>query len=146
MGSDLVGKSVKAWRSLIEYGARRQRRLAALREVEAVRWAGGAPLLAELRLTSAEFAAVVRCAFPSEDLLSPAMRSAGVDPVAFQAQHRGWSRAMFRGCMSCSSRRQCRRDIASARFSENYQRYCPNSTDLDQIIHSRIPQDNASPA
>ncbi|BCG82409.1 hypothetical protein [Mesorhizobium sp. 113-3-3] len=133
MPYNLKDEPAEAWRFAISFLVDRERSKAAKREF----WAQGphkcAGILHDLGLTRAEFDDAMRLPYASEDLLTPAMRSVGIDPDSFQTLEatRG---GMSRTCMTCPHRRECRGLLAVFDFENHYQEFCPNSRGFAKLL------------
>lgn len=137
MTGTLIGGPLQIWRFAFAYFADRRRRIAALRELEALGLDECVPLLNELGLTRREFADAMQRPFAFDDLLSSAMQSIGIDPIAFHSQQGAWSRDMHRTCMLCRYHRRCRKELATSEFGHSHQGFCPNSENFTEIIKSQ---------
>ena len=132
MAGKLISETVEAWRSVISLLADRRRSRAATREF----WAMGRDectgILNDIGLSRREFDDAMRLPYASEDLLSSAMRSAGIDPDSFQSlQTHGF---MSRTCITCPHRRQCHDHLAAFDFESHYQDFCPNSQNFADLL------------
>jgi hypothetical protein len=133
MARNLTSETVEAWRFAISFLVDRERSKAARREF----WAQGsdkcAGILNDLGLTRTEFDDAMRLPYASEDLLTPAMRSVGIDPDSFQTLEAARG-DMSRTCMTCPHRRQCRGLQAAFDFENHYQDFCPNSPGFAKLL------------
>ena len=99
MAGNLISETVEAWRSVITLLADRRRSRAATREFWAMGMDECTGILNDIGLSRREFDDAMRLPYASEDLLSSAMRSAGIDPDSFQSlQAHGF---MSRTCIAC---------------------------------------------
>ena len=137
MTGSLIGGSLQAWRFAIAYFADRRQSIATLREFEALGLDECVPILKDYGLTRRDFANAMRLPFASQDLLSSAMQSIGIDPTAFHTRQAGFGRDMDRTCMLCDHRRRCRNDIATSDFGSRHRDFCPNSENFAEIIKSQ---------
>jgi hypothetical protein len=117
-------------------GEQRRRRIAA-REIEALDAVESGRIMKEAGLSSWEFRSATLIPFFSEDLLSAAIRSMGINAASFRLRHGSWHKDMQRACIRCQARKQCRRGIASHSFARDYWRYCLNAESLSDIVASR---------
>nr|WP_236952542.1 hypothetical protein [Mesorhizobium loti] len=134
MAGNLISETVEAWRSVISLLADRRRSKAATREF----WAMGIDectgILNDIGLSPGEFDDAMRLPYASEDLLSSAMRSAGIDPDSFQSlQAHGF---MARTCITCPHRRQCHDHLAAFDFESHYQDFCPKSQNFADLLEN----------
>lgn len=73
-------------------------------------------------------------------LLREMLKGLGVDPAALARQDPVVMRDLQRLCISCSYKRQCERDLAEGKLTDNYHDYCPNAYTLEMLF------DHADPA
>ncbi|MER8461819.1 hypothetical protein [Mesorhizobium sp. M1396] len=132
MGANLIGETVGAWRSVISLLADRRRSRAAKREFWAMGWDECTGILNDIRLSRSEFDDAMRLPYASEDLLSSAMRSVGVDPDNFQSRQAHCF--MSCTCITCPHRRQCHGHLAAFDFESHYQDFCPNSQNFADLL------------
>ncbi|RUM95176.1 hypothetical protein EET67_24730 [Pseudaminobacter arsenicus] len=136
MARDLALGVVPLWHSITAFinrlrrGNRLQREFYALDHDEAER------LLRECAMGRSDFLASLRNPLCAEDLLLPAMRSAGLDPEAHKARHPAWHRDIERTCTACENRRRCRRDVLNNRFAARHRSYCPNRDSFAEIAQT----------
>ncbi|KQU97094.1 hypothetical protein ASD99_15550 [Mesorhizobium sp. Root695] len=91
-------------------------------------------ILNDIGLSRSEFDDAMRLPYASEDLLSSAMRSAGIDPDSFQSLQA--HRFMSRICITCQHRRQCHSQLAAFDFESHYQDFCPNSQNFADLLEN----------
>lgn len=92
-------------------------------------------VLRDCGLSRSEFATLLQNSLATEDLLSPAMNSIGLDPVAWRERYPAWGREMARVCMACDFRRRCHGDMVGGRV-DAFREYCPNSADLAEMART----------
>lgn len=138
MAGPLKRETIEAWRFAISFLVDRDRSKAARKAF----WAQGldrcARILNDIGLSRSEFDDGVRLPYASEDLLTSAMRSTGIDPDTFrslQAARGGMSRI----CITCSHRRQCRGHLDAFDFEDHYQDFCPNSLSFAKLLEDARP-------
>ena len=123
----------RLWRSAIGFFHDWRHRSALQREFQLLGHAEGERILRDCGLPRSEFMSSLHKPLLSEDLLSPAMLSVGLDPVAFKIRHPARSRDLERICMACDNHRRCRNDASTDRFASRYRDYCPNRNSFDEI-------------
>lgn len=72
-------------------------------------------------------------------LLQEMLKALGVDPAALARNDAVVMRDLQRLCVSCSFKRQCRRDLAEGKLAENYRDYCPNAYTLEMLFDRASP-------
>lgn len=120
----------RLWRSAITCFHDWQHRRALEREFVLFDQQEGERVLRDSGMSRNDFLALLQTPLASQDLLSPALSSLGIDPAAL---HTEWTRDLARTCIVCKNRRQCRDDLSAHRFSSRYRGYCPNSDSLEVI-------------
>ena len=107
MAGNLISETLEAWRSVISLLADRRRSRAATREF----WAMGADectgILNDIGLSRSEFDEAMQLPYASQDMLTSAMLSIGIDPDSFDSRKIVRDRLMPRTCTTCPHRRQC---------------------------------------
>jgi uncharacterized protein YjiS (DUF1127 family) len=88
MNGTLLGEVARIWRLAIDYVNDRQRSRQAAREFARLDPDKAMRILSDAGLTRREFDKAMLLPFASEDLLSRAMESAGIDVAAFRARTR----------------------------------------------------------
>jgi len=138
-GISIGGATAHAWRFATDFmkDLRRSRRLTS--EIEGLAPDEAARVLGEIGLGVAEFGNVMSLPFASEDLLSEAMISVGIDPDEFYVRNAGWARDLQRTCARCQVRARCRQIMSRGEFARRNKDFCPNSGDLAQILSAARP-------
>jgi hypothetical protein len=127
MNGTLLGEVARIWRLAIDYVNDRQRSRQAAREFARLDPDEAIRILSDAGLTRREFDKAMLLPFASEDLLSRAMESAGIDVAAFRARDPEWFRDLRRTCMTCGVRGRCRRVIERGEFAARCADFCVNS-------------------
>lgn len=130
MTGHLIGGILGLWRSAAAYAGDRRRRMAALREIDALDPHERGRVLGEAGLTRRDLGDTMQAPFASQDLLARALCALDIDAEAFRA---GRERDMQRVCMACHARGRCRRDLATGDFARRYRHYCLNADSLSGI-------------
>lgn len=110
-----------------------RRRRAAINEITTLGREEGERVLGECGLTRAEFNEAMRHTFASTILLPEAMKSVGVDPLAFEKANPEWNHDLRRTCMLCPRRSHCSHLLATSEFASRYHGFCPNSASFDEM-------------
>ncbi|TPN35220.1 hypothetical protein [Mesorhizobium sp. B1-1-6] len=139
MAGNLISETVGAWRSVISLLADRRRSRAATREFWAMGWDECTGILNDIGLTQGEFDAAMQLPYASEDMLTPAMLSIGIDPDTFDSRQIARDRLMSRTCITCPHRRQCHSHMAAFDFESHYQDFCPNRGNFAELLGKRRP-------
>lgn len=90
-------------------------------------------VLAECGLSRSDLDRLARMPLFSEDLLSPLMRTIGLDPEEIGATEPALMRDLQRVCMACHNRRRCRRSVKHGHAAALYRTFCPNAPAFDGI-------------
>jgi len=72
-------------------------------------------------------------------LLGDLLKGLGVDPTALAQQDPVVMRDLQRLCIGCEYKRQCERDLADGKLTENYHDYCPNAYTLEMLFDHSSP-------
>ena len=134
MNGDLAVALGRLWRSTAE-ALRDSRRGNALRQFATLDDA----TLRDCGFSRSELNASLRNDLPWVDLLSPAMRSLGIDPVDVKTKQPERSRDLGRAYTFCQFRRRCRADVSAERFAERYRGYCLNRDILHEMAEAAKP-------
>ena len=137
MYGNMVSESFRLFHLALAYLEDRKRSRATVREFRALGPEACAHLLGDAGLAPSEFDRAMGLPFASEDLLTPAMRSVGIDPAEFAEHNHPSYRELCRTCMSCDHRMRCRSDLGNAAFLRTYRDFCPNSIPFDALAASR---------
>jgi hypothetical protein len=137
MTGTLLDGAARAWRLAADYFRDRERSRRARKEIDSLGSNEAARVLSEAGLTRGEFAAAMSQPFASDDLLSQALCSVGIDADEFGVRNIEWLQDLQRSCMRCSVRGRCRRVMGRAEFSRRYKDFCPNSGDFEQILSAQ---------
>lgn len=137
MTGTLISAALNACRSAISFLEDRKRSSAMRRDFWSLGLEDCTGIMKAVGLTPREFDDTMHRPFASEDLLSSATHSIGINLKDFGPQLGEQSGAMQRTCMTCSYRRQCRRDIENSDFASHYQDYCPNYGNFAHLIKVR---------
>lgn len=134
MTGNLLDGAAQAWRLAAGYFKDRGRSRRALREIDSLGASEAARVLSEAGLSRGEFAAAMSHPFASDDLLSQALCSVGIDPDEFGVCNIEWMQDLQRSCMRCTVRGRCRRIMGRAEFESRHKEFCPNSGEFEQIL------------
>jgi hypothetical protein len=134
MTGTLLDGAAQAWRLAVNYLKDKERSRRAMREVDSLGSSEAARVLSEVGLSRGEFAAAMSHPFASDDLLSQALSSVGIDPDEFGVRNIEWLQGLQRSCMRCGVRGRCKRIMARDEFTRRHQDFCPNSGDFEQIL------------
>jgi len=96
-------------------------------------------ILNYIGLTQGEFDAAMQLPYASEDLLTPAMLSIGIDPDTFDSRQIARGRLMSRTCITCPHRRQCHSHMAAFDFESHYKDFCPNRDNFAELLGKKRP-------
>ena len=124
------------WHSITELAGRLRRSNRLRREFYALDRDEAERVLRECAMGRSDFLASLRSPLCAEDLLLPAMRSAGLDPEAHKAGYPAWHRDIERTCTACEHHWRCRRDVLNNRFATQHQSYCPNKDSFGEIAQT----------
>lgn len=128
-----TGGSRELWRSMKALWNGWRRKQAVLGEIDALDSHERGRILAEAGMTREQLAQSIRLPYASDDLLTRAVASLGIDADVFYARHVLWHRDMEWACAACPARSRCRRDLATGDFARRYRHYCPNSRNLAEL-------------
>jgi hypothetical protein len=70
------------------------------------------------------------------DELARLLRVLGVDPQKLVRQDPVVVRNLERVCIACSSKGECRHELAVGTAAANYKSFCPNALTLNELFHS----------
>ncbi|MGX8012394.1 hypothetical protein ACVDG8_027225 [Mesorhizobium sp. ORM8.1] len=129
-----LSETLEAWRFAIAVLKDHKRSKAARREFWALGPAECTGILEDIGLSRSEFDDAMRLPYASEDLLSSAMRSVGVDPDEFRSLVAVRDRFMARICITCPHRRRCHGHLETFDFESRYQDFCPNSSNFADLL------------
>ncbi|KRB30849.1 hypothetical protein ASE05_29375 [Mesorhizobium sp. Root172] len=96
-------------------------------------------ILNDIGLTQGEFDKAMQLPYASEDMLTSAMLSIGIDPDSFDSRKIARDRLMSRTCITCPHRRQCHSHKAAFDFESHYQDFCPNMDNFAELLGKRRP-------
>lgn len=133
MKNELALGGGRLLRSFASYFHDWRRRNALQREFQALGAAEGERVLNDCGMSRSEFLSSLQNSLLTEDLLTPAMLSLGLNPIAFKAKHPEWGRDLERACMSCRHRLRCRDDVSARRFATSHRSYCVNSDSFREL-------------
>lgn len=134
MTGTLRDGAVQAWRLAADFFRDRARSRRAMTEIDSLDSSEAARVLSEAGLTRGEFAEAMSHPFASDDLLSQALWSAGIDPDEFGVRNIEWLQDLQRTCMRCGVRGRCRRIMGRSEFARGHKDFCPNSGNFEQIL------------
>ncbi|WP_245525771.1 hypothetical protein [Mesorhizobium sp. M00.F.Ca.ET.216.01.1.1] len=136
MAGNLISETFEVCRFAIAVLKDHKRSRAARRDF----WALGPDectgVLDDIGLSRSEFDDAMRLPYASEDLLSSAMRSIGIDPDDFNSLEAARDRFMARICITCPNRRQCHGHLDAFDFESHYQDFCPNSANFADLLRN----------
>lgn len=134
MAGSLISDTVGALQSAIALLADRRRSRATRREFLALGADECTGILDNIGLTRSDFDDAMRLPYASEDMLSLAMLSIGIDPDRFESRKMARNRFMSRTCITCPHRRQCHDHLAAFDFESHYQDFCPNRDNFAELL------------
>ncbi|RWA68026.1 hypothetical protein [Mesorhizobium sp.] len=134
MAVNLITETLGAIRSAIAAFADRRRSRATKREFLALGRDECASILDIMGVTLDEFEEAMLLPYASEDMLSLAMLSIGIDPDSFKSQTMAKNRFMSRTCVTCAHRRRCHSHMAAFDFESHYLDFCPNRNNFAELL------------
>ncbi|TIP00041.1 hypothetical protein [Mesorhizobium sp.] len=94
-------------------------------------------MLNDIGMSPAEFDEAMHPPYASEDLLTLAMLSVGIDPDDFDTLEFARSHFMSRTCITCPRRRKCHDRMQAFDFEGHYRDFCPNSENFLKLLRKR---------
>lgn len=137
MTGNMLDGAGQVWRLAADFVRDRRRSRRAVAEIQALDSGEAARMLADAGLTRADFGTAMAHPFASEDLLSQAMDSVGIDPDEFAARNPTWLQDLQRSCMMCRVRGRCHQIMSRGEFARRHRDFCPNAADFAQILSAR---------
>jgi hypothetical protein len=104
-----------------------------LKEMREMDAANFGQIASELRISSADLAALVRRGSHAADELPKMLKALGIDRHALARAEPLVLRDMERVCARCNHKRQCDRDLAAGTSAEHYEDYCGNAPTIDGL-------------
>ncbi len=92
-----------------------------------------ARMLRDSCLSQADLEGWLEAPYAADDLAARMMTAVGLEPEALQAAEPAMMREIERVCMSCGSRRHCRRSLEDGVAAEDHRSYCPNAGTFDLL-------------
>src|SRR5438552_17748110 len=130
----LIKGAISVWQDGMDYLRDRRKRTNLIKELDMCGPEECRGLLGQYGLTRKQFENAIRIPFASEDLASAALRAVGVDPSEFHREHSQQSRNIRHNCTVCRAKYRCWRDLMSDSFVEHHREYCPNTSDLADLL------------
>ena len=90
-------------------------------------------IASELRMSSADLAALVRRGPHAADELPRMLKALGIDQEALVRTEPLVLRDMERVCALCNQKRRCDRDLAAGTSAAHYGEYCSNAPTIDGL-------------
>jgi hypothetical protein len=118
-----------------------RRELGELRELDD---ASFGQIAGDLRISTADLAALVRHGPHSADELPKLLKALGIDQEKLARTEPLVLRDMERVCSLCNHKRQCDHDLAAGTSSSRYHQYCLNATTIDALGEAADPRGPAS--
>ncbi|TIU27384.1 MAG: hypothetical protein E5W38_25815 [Mesorhizobium sp.] len=137
MASNLVNDALEACRSAIAGLKDRRRSKTARREFWALGPEEGTGMLNDIGMSTGEFDDAMHLPYASEDFLTLAMLSVGIDPDSFHALEFARDRFMSRTCITCPHRRGCHSHLEAFDFESHYRDFCPNRDNFSKLLAKR---------
>ncbi len=94
-------------------------------------------ILGENGISRSDFIRIVNAPLASDDLLSPTMRSLGLEADEVRAREPAVMRDLERVCAMCSDRRRCNDQLREGRAAVSYRDYCPNASTFGSLMADR---------
>lgn len=139
MAGNLISQTVGVLQSAIALLADRRRSRATRRAFLTLGKDECTGILNNIGLTQGEFDKAMQLPYASEDMLTSAMLSIGIDPDSFDSRKIARDRLMSRTCITCPHRRQCHSHMAAFDFESHYQDFCPNRDNFAELLGKRRP-------
>jgi len=124
-------------------GYRRKREMAA--EIHDLLEHDGGRVFSDIHVAPAELRDLCQRALAADDLLTPALRSMGINSALFAEQVPATRRDMQRICMTCRHRLRCHYHVKTATFRQNQRAFCGNSDNFSAILGQK-PERDRQPA
>lgn len=137
MASNLINGTFEACRSAIAIFKDRRRSKATRREFWALGPEECAGMLNDIGMSPGEFDAAMHLPHASEDFLTLAMLSVGIDPDSFHTMEFARDHFMSRTCITCPHRRRCNDHMQAFDFESHYRDFCPNKDNFSKLLAKR---------
>ena len=96
-----------------------------------------ASLARDIGVSVEELNFAVRKGPHAADELARLLRALGVNPQKLPRQDPVAMRNLERVCIACSSKGECRHQLAAGTAAANYKSFCPNALTLDEVFNSK---------
>ncbi|TKB05503.1 MAG: hypothetical protein E5V75_35720 [Mesorhizobium sp.] len=134
MANNLVNATLEACRSVIAGLKDRRRSKTARREFWALGPEECTGLPNDIGMSTGEFDDAMHMPHASQDFLTLAMLSVGIDPDSFHTLEFVRDGFMSRTCITCPHRRRCHSHLEAFDFESHYRDFCPNADNFSKLL------------